>query len=97
MGKSRTDCILGTACYHSVQKLLSSRLLSKNIKIKIYETIILPVILYVCETWWKDVLQIKAVFTLIKMCMNVFILYFGEMRLLQCCPEDCEQMRAVII
>jgi len=34
-----------------VQKLLSSSLLSKNIKIKIYRTIILPVILYGCETW----------------------------------------------
>ena len=29
------------ACYHSVQNLLSSRLLSKNVKIKIYRTIIL--------------------------------------------------------
>ena len=39
------------ACYHSVQKLLSSRLLSKNLKIKIYRTIILPVVLYGCESW----------------------------------------------
>jgi hypothetical protein len=39
------------ACYHSVQDLLSSSLLSKNIKIKIYRTIILPVVLYGCETW----------------------------------------------
>ena len=39
------------ACYHSVQNLLSSRLLSKNLKIKIYRTIILPVVLYECETW----------------------------------------------
>jgi len=31
--------------------LLSSRLLSKNLKIKIYKTIILPVVLYGCETW----------------------------------------------
>jgi hypothetical protein len=31
--------------------LLSSRLLSKNLKIKIYRTIILPVVLYGCETW----------------------------------------------
>ena len=38
------------ACYHSVQNLLSSRLLSKNLKIKIYRTIILPVVLYGCET-----------------------------------------------
>jgi len=42
---------LGSACCHSVQNLLSSRLLSKNLKIKIYRTIILPVILYGCETW----------------------------------------------
>jgi len=42
---------LGNACYHSVQNLLSSRLLAKNLKIKIYRTVILPVILYGCETW----------------------------------------------
>jgi hypothetical protein len=41
----------GNACYHSVQCLLSSRLLSRNLKIKIYKTIILPVVLYWCETW----------------------------------------------
>ena len=42
---------LGNACYYSVQNLLSSRLLSKNLKIKIYRTIILRVVLYGCETW----------------------------------------------
>ena len=42
---------LGNACYHSVQNLLSSSLLSKNLKIKKYRTIILPVVLYGCETW----------------------------------------------
>jgi hypothetical protein len=36
---------------HSVQNLLSSRFLSKNFKIKIHKTIILPVVLYGCETW----------------------------------------------
>jgi len=41
----------GNACYYSVQNLLSSRLLSKNLKLKIYRTIILPVVLYGCETW----------------------------------------------
>jgi hypothetical protein len=40
-----------TACYHSVQNLLSSILLSKNIKVRIYKTIILPVVLYGCENW----------------------------------------------
>jgi len=42
---------LGNACYYSMQNLLSSRLLSKKLKIKIYRTIILPVVLYGCETW----------------------------------------------
>ena len=41
----------GNSCYYSVQTLLSSRLLSKNLKIKIYKTIMLPVMLYGCETW----------------------------------------------
>jgi len=34
-----------------VQNLLSSSLLSRNLKIKIYRTVILPVILYGCKTW----------------------------------------------
>ena len=34
----------GNACYHLLQNLLSSSLLSKNLKIKIYRTIILPVV-----------------------------------------------------
>jgi hypothetical protein len=41
----------GNACCHSVQYLLSSCLLSKNVKITIYKIIILPVVLYGCETW----------------------------------------------
>jgi len=41
----------GNACYHLVQNLLSSRLLFKNLKIKIYRTIILSLVLYGCETW----------------------------------------------
>ena len=41
----------GNSCYYSVQRLLSSRFLSKNLKIKIYKTLILPVVLYGCETW----------------------------------------------
>jgi len=41
----------GNACYHLVQNLLSSSLLSKNLKTKIYRTIILPLVLYGCETW----------------------------------------------
>jgi hypothetical protein len=41
---------LSNACYHPVQNLLSSDLLPKNVKIKIYKTIILPLVLYGCET-----------------------------------------------
>jgi hypothetical protein len=40
----------GNTCYHSDQNLLFSRLLSKNTKIRQYETIILPVVSYECET-----------------------------------------------
>ena len=41
----------GNACYKLVQNPLSSCLLSKNIKVKIYRSIILLVVLYGCETW----------------------------------------------
>jgi hypothetical protein len=41
----------GNACYHSVQNLLSSRLLSKNLKFRIYKTVFFsPMVLYGCET-----------------------------------------------
>ena len=40
----------GNVCYHSVQNLLSSNLLSKNIKTKIHRTLIL-LVLFGCETW----------------------------------------------
>ena len=40
----------GNACYQSVQNLLSSGMLYKNLKIKIYRSITVPVVLYGCET-----------------------------------------------
>jgi hypothetical protein len=42
---------LGNACSLSVQDLWSSSLLSKNTKIEVYRAIVLPVVLYGCETW----------------------------------------------
>jgi hypothetical protein len=42
----------GNACYHSVQNILSFCLLNKNVKIRIYKTIIFPVVLTGCETWF---------------------------------------------
>jgi hypothetical protein len=41
----------GKAFHHSVQNLLSSNLLSKNVKINIDSATIMPVVLYGCETW----------------------------------------------
>jgi len=40
----------GNACYYSVQILFSSSLMPKNIKAKLYRTVILLVVLYGCET-----------------------------------------------
>jgi hypothetical protein len=47
--KSRLNS--GNASYYSVQNLLFSCLISKNLKIKIYKTVILPVVLHGCKTW----------------------------------------------
>jgi len=41
----------GNVWYNTVQNRLSSSLLYKNLKIKIYGNIILPVVLFGCETW----------------------------------------------
>jgi hypothetical protein len=41
----------GNSCYHSVQNLLSSSLLSKYVKTEIYRTTSLPVVLCGCESW----------------------------------------------
>jgi hypothetical protein len=50
--KLRGDCILlMLATIHS-RTVLSSRLLFKNVKIRTYKTIILPVARYGCETWY---------------------------------------------
>jgi hypothetical protein len=43
--------ISGNVCHYSVQNLFSSRLIPKNLKIKIYKIVILPVVLYGCEIW----------------------------------------------
>ena len=42
---------MGNSCYYSLEKILSSHLLSKKLKVNTYKTIILPVVLYGCETW----------------------------------------------
>jgi hypothetical protein len=47
----KSELYSGHACSYSVQNLLSSRLIPKSLKIKMYKTVILPVVLYECETW----------------------------------------------
>ena len=48
----RLNADIGIACYYSLEKILSSRLLSKKLKVNTSKTIILPVVLYGCETWF---------------------------------------------
>jgi hypothetical protein len=51
------------ACYHSVQNIFFSSLLSKNIKIKIYINMILPAVLYGCKTWsltWREERRLRV-------------------------------------
>ena len=42
---------MGHACYYSLEKIWSSRLLCKKLKVNTYKTIILLVLLYGCQTW----------------------------------------------
>jgi hypothetical protein len=48
--ESKRSLNSGNACYHLVQSLLSSCLLSRNLKVRISKTTILPVVLFGCET-----------------------------------------------
>ena len=41
----------GNACCRSMQYLFSSSWISINLKIKVHNTIILPLVLYGCESW----------------------------------------------
>jgi len=50
-GRIKNSLKSGNACNPLVQNFLSSSLLSEYIKIKIYRTKILPVVLYGCVTW----------------------------------------------
>jgi hypothetical protein len=45
----------GNACYHSVKNFLSSGLLLKSIKIRIYNSVILCLVLYGCQNLVCDI------------------------------------------
>ena len=51
----KTECRInmGNACYYSLDKILLSCLFSKKLKVNTYKTIILPVVLHGCETWFQ--------------------------------------------
>ncbi|KAJ4442522.1 hypothetical protein ANN_04109 [Periplaneta americana] len=49
--RENTEILLEASKAIGLEKLLSSSLLSKNLKVRIYKTVILPVLLYGCETW----------------------------------------------
>ena len=53
---------MGNACYYSLEKILSSGLLSKKLKVKTHKTIILPVVLYGCETWLFENKVLRKIF-----------------------------------
>jgi hypothetical protein len=59
-GEIKSRFSSGNVSYHSVQSLLSSSLLTKNIKIKIYRTTILLVFLYGCETWSLILREVRS-------------------------------------
>jgi len=42
---------LGNKAYHAYQFLFESRLVSKKLKMKLYWSIIRPIVTYACETW----------------------------------------------
>jgi hypothetical protein len=49
----------GNDCYHSVQNILSSSLLPKNIKLKVHRNVILPVAFYGCEPWSPTLRKVR--------------------------------------
>ena len=59
-GQIKSRLKSGNAYCHSVKKLLSSSLLSNNLKIKIYRTAIWPVVLYGCETWSHILREVRG-------------------------------------
>ena len=66
----------GNACYNSVQNFCLPRLLTKNLKTKIYRIIILPVVLYGCETWSFTLREERK----LKVFENMVLRIFGPSR-----------------
>jgi hypothetical protein len=88
--KSRMNS--GNACYHSIQNILSSHLISKKLQFKIYKTIILPVVLYECETWS---LSLRAEHRLRVSENRVLRRIFEPKRRKMDCGENCIMMNLI--
>jgi hypothetical protein len=97
----------GNAFYHSFQSLLSSRLLSRNLKAKIYGIIVLPVVLYGCETWsiilrkehrWRvfENRVLRRIFgpKTVEVAGDLRKLHSGELHNLYSLPDIIRQMRS---
>jgi hypothetical protein len=56
-GEAKRRLNSGNTCYLSVQRLLFALLLSKSVKIRIYKTIILTVVLHRCATWSPTLME----------------------------------------
>ncbi|KAJ4433336.1 hypothetical protein ANN_15595 [Periplaneta americana] len=66
------------ACYYSVEKFSSSSLLSKNLKVRIYKTVTIPVLLYGCDSWTLTLREEQR----LRMCENkVLRKIFGAKRM----------------
>jgi hypothetical protein len=75
--KSRLN--LENACFHSVHKVLSFHLLSRNIKIEVYKIVILLVVLCVYETW-SLTLREEHKLRVFEKCAYVLRIMFGPKR-----------------
>ena len=63
----------GSACYQSVKNLLYSRLLYKNLKIKINRTTSLPVVLYGCKIWSLTLRKERRLRVFQKRMLRIFV------------------------
>jgi hypothetical protein len=53
----------GNRAYHIHKKLLTSKLISQNIKLQLYNTLIRPVVTYASETWVLKEKEINKLIT----------------------------------
>jgi hypothetical protein len=70
--ESRSTLNSRNACYHSVQNLLSSHLISRRLKIKIHRNVILPLVQYGCKTWTLNLREEQRLRVFEKRVLKIF-------------------------